>query len=465
MELLQVERYSPKEKKLTQIVASAEITERDGLDADFLEIVKHSMENGETLAQMRHALKIKKTQKYMSKDVPWKHNPSLATTDKYCKITSLLFMAPKLIVFALPLLVLAFPVTAAARLYGIFLKTPTERIVRHCGFITFTIFLVPFALPFTLMTIIAFFVDCVFYYIFAVPYYLYRLCSENGTSLKGSLDFIQPYRNGPSVILNVVDFFVALIGQTLREGMIQSTIGLAFMVILVPWMKYYINTNPWLYNLEERFIQQITTSMKDMAVPKVAGAIRDIISQAKQGDEIENDEEHWSFVPHYPYPPSGRNWCLGMQEGGHKNLVFYLIVHVTHALKMKKMERRDPNFLVLSSCVEVPLYRVMLWYNNPYHLFTGYVEASVSTGGKYQPDKIYGGEHPMWLLTSRSPFLTDRDSKVGVGWIDKFFDWWLPYIVLEIRKLLRGEEYAKKHFERVISKDGISRPAGVTPLP
>ena len=28
--------------------------------------------------------------------------------------------------------------------------------------------------------------------------------------------------------------------------------------------------------------------------------------------------------------------------------------------------------------VQVPVYRVMLWYNNPYHFFTGFVEASIS---------------------------------------------------------------------------------------
>ena len=50
--------------------------------------------------------------------------------------------------------------------------------------------------------------------------------------------------------------------------------------------------------------------------------------------------------------------------------------------------------------------------------FTGYVEASISTGLPQQPDKPRGGEHPMWLLTSRSPLLTARDSPVGVGWIE-----------------------------------------------
>ena len=42
----------------------------------------------------------------------------------------------------------------------------------------------------------------------------------------------------------------------------------------------------------------------------------------------------------------------------------------------------------------------------------------------------------------------------------RFFDEWLPTLVFEIRRLLRGVSFAKELDEGVISKDGISRPAG-----
>ena len=32
-----------------------------------------------------------------------------------------------------------------------------------------------------------------------------------------------------------------------------------------------------------------------------------------------------------------------------------------------------------NSC-QLPIYRVILWYNNPYHFLTAWVEASISTG-------------------------------------------------------------------------------------
>ena len=40
----------------------------------------------------------------------------------------------------------------------------------------------------------------------------------------------------------------------------------------------------------------------------------------------------WSFVPHYPSPPPGRRYALGLQQGYINPLMqFLLIVHTTHA--------------------------------------------------------------------------------------------------------------------------------------
>ena len=103
--------------------------------------------------------------------------------------------------------------------------------------------------------------------------------------------------------------------------------------------------------------------------------------------------------------------------------------------------------------------QVMLWYSNPYHFFTGYVEASISTGGISEPDKFHGGEHPMWLVTSHSPLLNNRKSLVGVGWIDDFFDFWLPFFVKEVRTMVRGPAAAEELFQGVVSDDIRSAPA------
>mmetsp|Transcript_39342 Transcript_39342/g.91990 ORF Transcript_39342/g.91990 Transcript_39342/m.91990 type:complete len:169 (-) Transcript_39342:114-620(-) len=150
-----------------------------------------------------------------------------------------------------------------------------------------------------------------------------------------------------------------------------------------------------------------------------------------------------------------------MQGCGNK---FVMLTHATHA---SETVLGSNEHFIFSNSVEKPIWRVMLWYSNPYHFFTGFVEASVSHGRPSQEDKVHGGEHPMWLVTSHSPLLSNRDSKIiGVGRIDAFFDGWLPVIVDEIRALIRGPEIARQMHQEVISKDGISRPAariGVDP--
>ena len=67
--------------------------------------------------------------------------------------------------------------------------------------------------------------------------------------------------------------------------------------------------------------------------------------------------------------------------------------------------RHNQNFLVLSNSACRGIYRVMLWYNNPYHFFTGFVEAEWSSGYPSQLDKISAGEHPMWLLCPERSYL------------------------------------------------------------
>eukprot|EP00613_Pedinella_sp_CCMP2098_P019316 CAMPEP_0171692548 /NCGR_PEP_ID=MMETSP0991-20121206/6138_1 /TAXON_ID=483369 /ORGANISM="non described non described, Strain CCMP2098" /LENGTH=330 /DNA_ID=CAMNT_0012280865 /DNA_START=627 /DNA_END=1619 /DNA_ORIENTATION=+ len=310
--------------------------------------------------------------------------------------------------------------------------------------------------------------DCFFYYAFSWPYFAGRCCfSSKKVSFSASCKAFAPYRGGPSVVWHLNDVLVALLGQVHRQGWVEGAFKLAGGVTFIPWLKYFVNCNPYIYQLEERFIQQITTSMQDMPLADCANTARAIISRCTQQKSTRAQVDAWSFVPHYSYPPPGRNWALGLQGGGPAGSNaglsnFFMVVHVTHALKPPPSTelRSGAEYFVFSNSVALPVYRVMLWYSNPYHFFTGFVEASISNGGPSQPDKLNGGEHPMWLVTSRSPLLSDRTSSLGVGWIDGFFDSWLPFFVDLLRTINRGSEAAKELHEEVISKDGVSRPAG-----
>jgi len=245
-------------------------------------------------------------------------------------------------------------------------------------------------------------------------------------------------------------------GQVWRHGICDTTMMVSAMFLLIPWAKYYVNCNPLVYPLEERMVQQISTSMQDMSVADITKAGLRIMSRTKQQEELQENLNKWKFVPHYPYPPPWKRWTIGIQAGGNRcPAMFFMFVHTTHALCTHGNSIEQ---YILSDSVESAGYRVMLWYNNPYHFFTGWVEASITHGRPSQANKNRGGEHPMWLVTSRSPLLSDRKSKTGTGWIDNFFDCWLPRIVDQIRKINRGMYEVEKLREGVISKDGASRP-------
>jgi hypothetical protein len=127
--------------------------------------------------------------------------------------------------------------------------------------------------------------------------------------------------------------------------------------------------------------------------------------------------------------------CFGMQAGGAAYPAkFTLLVNVTHAdIKAQGSQEQ----FVLSNSIHRPVYRVMLWYSNPFHFLTGWVEASISTGGISQPGKNLGGEHPMWLVSGKSFLTSHRDSYTGSGMIDWFFDYWLPVFVHEVRYAIK----------------------------
>jgi len=206
---------------------------------------------------------------------------------------------------------------------------------------------------------------------------------------------------------------------------------------------------------------------------EVADNARQIISECRQSAELAHRIDIWSFVPHYPYPPLNRRWALGLQAGGSCYPgKFTLIVHTTHAVCDAQGSTEQ---FVLSNSVDEPIYRVMLWYSNPFHFLTGFVEASVSNGKPSQPDKYHGGEHPMWLISSNTPLTAGRDSFTGSGLIDSFFDYWLPVFVHEMRRITwlqrglnAGQEHgaaatnalkeANKLYQEVSSADGVSKP-------
>eukprot|EP00928_Gymnodinium_smaydae_P095835 TRINITY_DN8321_c0_g3_i1.p1 TRINITY_DN8321_c0_g3~~TRINITY_DN8321_c0_g3_i1.p1 ORF type:complete len:463 (+),score=34.97 TRINITY_DN8321_c0_g3_i1:93-1481(+) len=419
-------------------------------DVSCLSLDERVRVNGETKAMMSHVERVKAIPRDTSVDQEWSVVPSLHLVDKYVQVVTVAYMVPKTLVFVLPVLIVVFPLCVLAKVYISHLPTPTDYVPRNtCSFFLFAScghLLLALAAPVVLASLI---IDYLFYYLFSVPV---CLLTCNLCQFRRSCAVIAPYKSGPG--LRSTDVLVALLGQSYRHGLCELWVAFSLMILATPWMKYFIQANPWLYPLEERFVQQISTRNDDMSLDEISKAVHRIVSRSKQDSDLAARVDHWKFVPHYPYPPPGRRWAVGMQKGATA-----LLVHTTHASAEVKGSREQ---FVLSNSVEEPVWRVMLWYSNPFHFLTGFVEASLSNGQPSQTNKRFGGEHPMWIVTSRSPMLSARAQSfrlsAGPGQIDRFFDRWLPALAYETRLLVRGREAADRRYQGVISKDGISRP-------
>lgn len=344
----------------------------------------HQPLQGESREQMKHAMCIKEhgfggveAGKDTSVDSPFTVEEDLKWADLYVGVTWKLWMVFKMLLMFLPMFLFQFPIVAMSRLYMKCQPYGTKTLNRSsCGFILTYFLCLIFAGPIILFVLMSYALDCAFYYVFSISY---CICHCNLGQYCKSRAAIDPYRNGPSLLCCVTDIFVAMVGQGHRQGLIEMTYLLVNMFLVLPTMKYYVNCNPWIYDLTERYVQQITTSMDDMPVADNAKTACKIISQAKQDTPEETKRiDTWNFVPHYPFPPAHKFWAIGMQVA----TAFSLLVHVTHADAVKDRTNGEQNMFILSNCVERPVYRVMLWYNNPFHFLTGYVEASVSNGGK-----------------------------------------------------------------------------------
>lgn len=498
--------------------------------------------NGETEAQITQADRYRNAFKGKSdrdqhfplaseSEIPGKAS-NAATADSYVFYTSIISLAPKVILMMVPMLILHLPAALLAVGYIRALQcggAKMEAIPRTPSFhVVCTVVLVLMA-PVGFLVLFSLLYDYATMSIWNMIYYIVVRGPREGFNLTASKIFearkaINPYRGGPGILTHLEDIVVAFMGHTVRHPFGQSTWMLCIMWLVMPYVKYHMNINPYTHDIKPRFVQQISASMEDVdkrvefnddlwdvhpdaGGARVAEAARAIITHTLPDAHILEDAAHWNFVPHYPYPPgfrkmccdgpdeefreprgdeegsfmvADRRWAMGIQAGGTFPLNFLLLVHTTHANVMSEGITQQ---MLVSDSAELPLYRVMLWYNNPFHFLTGFVEASVTNGQPGQTDKKLGGEHPMWLLASDSDLHAKRGSITGSGMIDAFFDRWLPKFVMEIRymtfqKLFRrrkddslakgqpprhqrpGREafkYAFDNYQEVETKDGISK--------
>lgn len=198
----------------------------------------------------------------------------------------------------------------------------------------------------------------------------------------------------------------------------------------------------FLHNLGERFITQIGRSQADMNVHDIDTQVTKAISRAKNSLINRDEIGLKSFSPHYPCPPSHRRYAIGVQcTSAVTNLV-----HTTHFRSPPVADEGE--IASLSNNAALPICRVTLWRNNPYHIYTGCVEANLSDGLPTQGEKNLGGEHPMWLINSHNKLAADRSVGWSLGHIDAFFDDFISQLSHFVRLNVRGREIADEYLAK-----------------
>eukprot|EP00298_Acanthocystis_sp_HF-20_P012166 c19746_g3_i1.p1 GENE.c19746_g3_i1~~c19746_g3_i1.p1 ORF type:complete len:448 (+),score=136.89 c19746_g3_i1:25-1344(+) len=421
----------------------------------------------ETKPQMDHAKARKIIQKDTSIDEPWEYSKKDEFVDKYVHaVLKIVFFPKLLIMYPIAFLLMLIP-TSIAHIYVTAITDKDgflDHIPRSCSFYIISSVIILLALPVFFVIALSLMLDYFFFFFFGS---IYCTFSCRWSNYRRSHEAIAPYRNGPPLLFHIFDIIVASMGMSYRQGYFEFISKFTIMFFLCPWIKYWVVGNEFLFDLGERFITQISAGMPDMTPEQVRDGTLRCISTLENQQTLREQIDQAFFSPHYPFPPPGRCYALGMQQAKKTAT----IVHTTHlysAEQDKSLPNNLPEPFVFSNSAKIPIYRVMLWYNNPFHVFTGYVEANISNGSPSQLDRDNGVEHPMWLVCGHNRSSADRSSTFSVGYIDKFFDRFLPLLVFMIRSTTLGKEVAiRRHKELLESKDGQStlKPAVEEPQP
>lgn len=390
---------------------------------------------GETAAQMQHVAEVAARKMNTSIDEDWEVNPP-ACADYYVIIVMLVVWLPKFLAFVLVLLVLLAPPVAVNYLYTLSLPQPLHKIsLDGVGWKFHVLSQWLLSLPAQIFVALSYTIDILLMAIFGS---LYCTASCGWARYFHNRKITGIYAGGPNLYAHFEDCVAVASGMVFRQGYFEFLRCFSFMFLVNPWVKYWLMANIYVYNLGERYINQVGQAMDDMDIVDIDTNFHKAISRAKHNSHNRKEIDAMFFCPHYPYPPPGRQYAIGMQQAK----FFTTFVHTTH------FRCPGDQVFALSTSVELPVYRVMLWYNNPFHIYTGYVEASIGNGLPSQPEKKYGGEHPMWILAGHNWVSASRKVTVSTGWIDWYFDRYIPWFQRFIRGNVRGWDVAEEFFKK-----------------
>ena len=295
------------------------------------------------------------------------------------------------------------------------LASPLDRVPRTCGFYAVEALVALLWLPFSALALLNLVVTEVVTLAVSVPVGVCR-CGRTAASWRA----LWRYRRGagdyakkgePEVCDGdklaqkygycwpFSDLVAAFIGGLDRQGFCEFVIAVPQMVAVVPAVKHTIVNNPFLYRLQEVYVNQWTPPLDPDGDGEFLYDLDDratfretIQAQVCRSLLRERNRAHtdtWPFAGHHQYPPPARpsKTVAGLQFSKAGPGRWTLISHTTLGFLV-------PGNLPRSRYAAWNLLRVhLLWYN-PWYIISGYVEVNVR--------KDSGLEHPMWLIADPS---------------------------------------------------------------
>ena len=403
--------------------------------------MRHVYPTGETIALLKRFDDLRQEDAEQSPyyNASWDINKDFDIVDFFQGAVMLLVLVPQVILLYPILFITLLPPVFVNLLYITFMVPRVcETIPRTFCWRVNCFFQALLCIPAAVIALASLSISRLFMLLFGA---LYCTFQRNGWSrYRRNVDVIKPFCGGPSLLSYFPDCIAAAAGMVYRRGILEFVSSFSLMFIINPWIKYWVTGNVYTADLGIRYVTQVGEPMDDMTIEQVKRNFRHYISRAK------NIRESNSFIcnpllfcPHFPYPATKRRiWALGLE---HSTIAAF--VHTTH-FKSKSScssgEGAKPG--CLSRSAAVPIYRVILWRNNPYHIYTGIVEACISK-------KRQALEHPMWLISSHQKLAADSKVCLSTGWIDIFFEQFIPHFEYFIRLNELGREAADAMVQQI----------------
>eukprot|EP01041_Mallomonas_annulata_P003719 gene3719-7389_t len=188
------------------------------------------------------------------------------------------------------------------------------------------------------------------------------------------------------------DIICVLIGARDRQnsGDLDFLWSYTVMLTFDPFIKWFLITNPYLHKLDERFTNQYTQDLTNLSMATLYNGLKVNVSDAILVERLRSDVDEDVFTAHYQIPPSSRQIqnipTVSFQAPSAMGYQFTnTISHFTCSYHPPK-----DKFKPRSATGDTLVYSVVLYYLNPFHFLTGYVEVNL------QPSHAL--EHPMWCI-------------------------------------------------------------------